>query len=910
MTIDLITLERFLWEAGEILSVLKFKKKKFYYLSALFFLKRISDQFDEIFNHLKGDPEDPDNYEIFIPDGAHWRDIRNVSEGIGFEIDKAFDALEDFNPILKGLFTPIQFMDPTNLPDRLLNKLIQHFSNPKYNLSNSNLMDTGLILIGFELIIKYGGYISSESNNEFLPPPQIVKLIIKLLKPEEGMKICDPCSRNGSFLLESVNNLKEKGNNLDNLSIFGKELSYDLWYITKLYFFLSGFFSAKIELGNSLINPFLQNNELMKFDIVISSPPMNQWDWPRKHYTNGDPYNRSKYGIPPKTSGDWMWLQHMLEITSEYGRFGILTDNGALFRGRSERKIRKAFIKDDLIETIIELPSNLFWNTNISCCVIIINKNKPEILKNNIYFIQAKDEFEHFQGKNILQEFHLNKILSAYEKLENIEQFSAIINIETIKKNDYNLYPKIYINDLDSIASKMRLDSYYLKDLISEINLSSKDLLNGFESKSNSIYLPKIGRSESIVNLDEISLKPHNYIQLVFNPDKLLADFASGFYNSPLGLKLREHISFGSVIPSISKKSLITSKIYLPDINTQNIIIDLHQNIREIILQLKEYDSKLWSNLKEINNIRQKLSSFNRKEGFEEWINKLPYPLASILIRYHADIKPKLKVDHLLNFFEALAEFLFTIMISAMYWKTELFDRFKKTIFTNEKGFKNLKFSTFGKLVTYNSTLIKITNDLLFSSENRNLCLSLYHINTIEILESIINDKLMKILKITNRYRNDWKGHSGIMNPDIISNRLTLLEKELTNFREVMANKFDSLLFILPGKNDYEFGKYSYTVHDLKGPSMIFKKKEIITSIPMDKGTIYMIEKNQLTPLKLLPFFTISLEPRKNKNACYFYNKIQDGKVRWISYHFEQCPEILEKNEVLQNLIENPLNNE
>ncbi len=131
MKIELITLDRFLLEAGVILSVLQFNKKNFYYLSTFFFLISLSDQFDADFEQVKGDPEDTDSYGIFVPDRAHWRDDCNVSSIIRFEIDKIFDSLEEFNPILKNLFLSIHFMDPVNLPDRLLYKLIQHLSYPK-----------------------------------------------------------------------------------------------------------------------------------------------------------------------------------------------------------------------------------------------------------------------------------------------------------------------------------------------------------------------------------------------------------------------------------------------------------------------------------------------------------------------------------------------------------------------------------------------------------------------------------------------------------------------------------------------------------------------------------------------------------------------------------------------------------
>ncbi len=448
--LDKDKLGNFLWAAADMLRGAIDSSEYRHYIFGLLFLKRLSDQFDEERKKVKGDLEDPDNYQFFVPKRARWKNIRKVSEGIGNAIDKAFGELEENNlELLEKVLTRIQFEDTDKLPDKTLSKLILHFSQPEFNLGNSNLAEPDILGRAYEYLIKQFADDAGKKGGEFYTPEGVVRLLVHILDPEERMKICDPACGSGGMLVESINYLKEHDKNADNIAIFGQEKNLNTWAIAKMNLLLHNVLHGRIEREDTMENPkLLDGDHLMDFDIVIANPMWNQKEWGRELFETGDPYGRVLYGVPPKSSGDWMWVQHMLATLNSKGRLGIVLDNGALFRGNKEGKIRKAIIEDDLIEGVVALPANLFYNTGAPGCLIIINKNKSKDLEKKFFFIHAENEYEEGKAQNFLREENIKKISQTYSKREEIDKFSAIIDLEEIEENDFNLNVSRYIDIL------------------------------------------------------------------------------------------------------------------------------------------------------------------------------------------------------------------------------------------------------------------------------------------------------------------------------------------------------------------------------------------------------------------------------------------------------------------------------
>ena len=441
-------LSQFLIEAIELFEgrIEKVEIRK--YISALYFLKRLSDQFEEEQSKITGDKNDPDNYQFFLPPSAHWGNIRSTSEAIGEKIDDIFKIIEENNQLLEKILTPVQFNNPNILHDNILNNLIVHFSRTDFNLCNSSLENEHIIGLAFEDLIR--NFADYEGKKVSYTPKGVVKVLVGILQPNERMRICDPACGSGGMLIESIVFLETQEKNVKNISIYGEEKKPDTHIIAKMNLIFHDLLDVvrTIKLGDTFKEPLLENGQLMKFDLILSNPIWNDEEWDVSFFQSGDPYGRILYDLPPKGTADWLWIQHMLVSLNENGRIGIVLDNGALFRGGREGKIRKAIIEDGLIEGVIALPSKLFYKGSGPGSLIILNKVKSESLQKKIFFIYAENEFEAGKAMNFLREAHIQKIVSTFNSKEIINKFSDLIDLEEIKENDYNLNVSRYIDIL------------------------------------------------------------------------------------------------------------------------------------------------------------------------------------------------------------------------------------------------------------------------------------------------------------------------------------------------------------------------------------------------------------------------------------------------------------------------------
>jgi type I restriction enzyme M protein len=435
------------------------------YIFGMLFLKRLSDQFDEnverITSELISEGLDADKAEtisrtdtsehhgsFMVPSRAHWSEIKKVSVDIGAAINKAFEVLEHENPALENVLVAIDFNDKNRISDGVLNKLILHFS--KHSLANANLESSDILGGSYEYLIKHFADDSGKKGGEFYTPVEVVKLLVRLLKPAEDMKICDPTVGSGGMLIESIKYLEERGLDKSRVSLFGQEKNLNTWAICKMNMLLHGVFDAQIFKGDTMAEPkMVDGGTLMVFDRVFANPMWNQKEWSREWLERGDPYNRVKYGLPPKSSGDWMWIQHMTATLKSDGMLGIVLDNGVLFRGNSEKKCRQGYVDDDLIEAVIALPSNLFVNTGSPGTILVFNKNKKEDRCGKILFIDASSEYEEGKAQNFLRDNHIFRIVDAFNSFSDSDKFCSVVSVDEIIENEYNLNVSLYVDTSD-----------------------------------------------------------------------------------------------------------------------------------------------------------------------------------------------------------------------------------------------------------------------------------------------------------------------------------------------------------------------------------------------------------------------------------------------------------------------------
>lgn len=462
-------IESWLWEAANILRGPVDPANLRDFVFPLLFLKRLSDQWDEEqaravakFGEHIDDDIAADFHAFNIPKGCHWADLRRAAENHGVVLQQIMQRIEEANPEkLAQIFGNAPWADPNKMPGERLERLIEHFSQRDLRPS---IVSNDLLGGGYEYLLKRFSDESATSAGQFFTPRAVVHLLVRILDPKPTDSVYDPACGSAGMLIEAANEVVQSGGSVAQMRFYGQEVNQTSAAIGRMNLLIHEVEDAQIKREDTLRNPLFVDSRgrLNQFDVVVANPPFSLKNWGAENWAN-DAHRRAIGGVPPKTNGDYAWIQHMLtSMKPDTGRVGVVMPLGVLFRGSAEAAIRQHLVENDLLEAVVGLAPNLFYGTTIPACLLFFRANKPDARRGHVLFVDGSARFLKGRNQNELTEADVADLFVAYESNGGTRADSVqaeLVPHGAIEANGWDLnigrYLKVANDDVIDVAAAL-----------------------------------------------------------------------------------------------------------------------------------------------------------------------------------------------------------------------------------------------------------------------------------------------------------------------------------------------------------------------------------------------------------------------------------------------------------------------
>ena len=570
----------------------------------------------------------------------------------------------------------------------------------------------------------------------------------------------------------------------------------------------------------------------------------------------------------------------------------LLSDNGycvftygkAITFGTSARWLSHLESKGLCCEAIIDMPKGAYAPaTMVDAVIAVFSRHKAD--KRFVGLVTDKGSAD-----KIVENF--------FEKKEsaNAPKYGIFVDSEI---GSYSEYSRIYrVNQMTNSLAKAYNGKLLMLQEVGTVHAPNKN--HEFPECDSAVYVPKLGNSPAVTSPVDFKIKAQNYFQVACDPEKVLPRFLAFFLNTEEGLRLRQMSYVGATIPSLNKTALGEMTFPCPTINLQSDYLQTYDRLEVLRVEIETLKNRLQKMPASYVSIRKDMKDINNTgDKFLQWIETLPYPIATILKRYSVAEANSKKQETLFYFFEAYAIFLATLLSAAM----------NKNIFAGSdlKGVDPDFFerASFGNWVRMDRALSNLfltcVNDR--DDEKKKIALECFKTSDEFLIKLLCNKNVCNLLDSASNYRNVWKGHSGITSEEIYRDHAATLGDMLSKLQESIKDVYERVRLIRPLSLSYSGGLFSNRVEVLTGSNPIFPKDTIEAVTPLDENKLYLQILDTGEMLELPPYFILKNSPADVKNACYFYSRVEKGNTKYVSYHYDGRPEDLENGVTAYNHI-------